>query len=256
MRYFVNDIKFVINVSVYIALYFPICWLIPTLSELFQHLIELWMGMYDSEQAFLSLQRDPKRLGFGVIKVVTVVFISLIVVPRCLIHGSFSSSSRILDRHAIIKALGLVITSLISLGIGWALAQIIGYFQPSFLDLVPLKVLVIFTPFILLNFIHEKHFPRDFGILYSLECPPDSSRTLSRKLFVNQLIYAFVTTLPLMAIHFQLNAMSINAAPNVKCVLLVLDSFVIGGVAITMGATLIISFLNTTSRINELSLKY
>lgn len=214
----------------------PLIFLLPTLAEGAQHIVEYQIGMYANTQGFGDAASSEIRLAFGIIKILALLYVTLWV-PRFWFHqgqktslafdgGEIKSLLTLLGFSALIMAVliigGPLLTSLVINN---------GIPVPSeLLPFLPILILLLFAGQ------GERFSARWLGVFLG---DPHMTRERAKTAFKGKRLVAnfvfFVPLAPLMAAHYWIGYNTASFALWPQVALLTLDSLLVGVMAIVMG---------------------
>ncbi len=241
----------VLSLSVNTVFVFPLLFIIPAFFELIQHIAELQMGMFNSRTAFDELSSNNIRLYFGVLKAISIIVISMIIIPRTVLREYYFTHTDALNKVATKETWKLLVSTFTLLAIGSLFAYTLNFTVLDSLEspqrLKMLKLAVI-GPLLIGSIIFEKNQILSFSRIYSDHRSSQFKADLkrSRNFSLNQLYLALPLCLPLMYIHVKLNQFAIGEKFILQLAILGFDSFVIGAIATVLGVAVTLSFCYTT----------
>jgi hypothetical protein len=201
----------------------PLLFLIPVTVELIQHAIEMHIGMYDSLAMAKEVEHNPLRMGFGFAKVIALI-LPLYWVTRFLAFGRDAKAAALIEPVAVklfvifaALQIGLAAIQLFAIpqSLNWMLAfmiggQIIGALIAAWGVAAPLG-----NPAI---------------------GPLQSAQIMARHVPYTVLFFV-AAMLPLMIPHYMLGAAAIFAPVWAKWPILIIDSLLVGYLAVVLIAS-------------------
>jgi len=215
-----------------VALTYPLLFALPVAAEFAQHVVEQGIGMYASLEAMEAAGDNGWRMGFGVVKVLS-LFMLVYWVSRALaaLHGA---ALRVLgDRHSARLFAGVVVWSLVT-----GMLQLFGghLISPYLTSRAALIVGALFVIALIVCDIYlsawkigaslgnaRLSFTRSFSVMHGN--------------FWWSLGYFILMFLPLMALHYAFAVLAVGKGPIVLWALLALDALTVGYLGIVLVAT-------------------
>ena len=199
----------------------PLIAMIPVIGELFQHYVEMGLGMYEGTAGAQAAEASPARMQAGMIKIFTLSVIGYPLV-RFLAGGRDAAAARTLEPRA---AAMFAVVLFIQLAI--AAMDLFAMQGSPAVSLAVFAAMLVLTPLLLRWMVAAP-----LGIWVS---PARSAREMLPSL-AWAVVFTFTVMLPLMVVHYGLGIGAIFAPDALKWPLLILDSFVVGALAIVIGA--------------------
>jgi len=210
----------------------PLLFAVPTAVEFIQHVIEMKIGMYDGVAGAHAAESSSLRLGWGVVKTLSIT-LALYWVARFFVLPGGAAAARRFDPVAArlfawVMAFGLVTTVLSLWGGAWMQAIGLGAFAQSAgiaLFVIGLALTVLLAPWRVGAAIGRE----DLGFLHSIAL-------VGLGLWWG-VIFIIATSLPLMVAHYALSIAAVFAPPlAAKWALLAFDAVLVGYLAAVMAA--------------------
>jgi hypothetical protein len=213
---------------------FPLVVAAVVAFEGIQHLIEWWIGFYDSRAAAEALQHHPARLIAGIAKVGMLLALGYWL-PRWTIgdksaRQTFAADPLALRRYAGVAAFTLMLT-LVTQGLPAALADASGAAKSIGLGAM-----------LLLSFVlNVALMPWMVGAaLGDTHASPRRSLARIRGTFLWSLLFTLTVGLPLMLAHAVLAGLAIGRSPSVAAGMLVSDAILVGFLGVLLIAARVI----------------
>lgn len=211
----------------------PLLFLIPVLVEFAQHIVEWQGGMYDGIAGAKAAEADPLRLQFGFVKTLALLLPGYWFTRYILLGGNIARAVRI-EWPAI--GLWLILFALHALQQWWSL------FGPSLTGLMGLTGTTgQWTGYalLLLEGIAGIYFTA-WTVAWTMGNaaigPIRSARIMSGH-FWRTVLLTLAGVLPLMIVHYALSFGAIFVPPILDWPLLLIDSVVVGMLALTMAGS-------------------
>lgn len=224
-----NDIGQVYRRAFDFAATLPMALLPAFLLEMLQHLVEMRLGFF-ADPAGLTAQEGAIRLGFGLLKIVSLVLTLVFALRWWRFDGDVRRALR--PTSGLLK--GLVVVALVQLAgdalfvaIGLALGRLFGAVQ-----------IFVATAFLLWLLVALLLVPWYVGLLTD-----DGAMTAKRSVAAIRPVWlsAFVTWLcgifPLMAVHYALNFAAMRGAGALFWGLLTIDAAIVAMLIIAIAST-------------------
>lgn len=233
-----NDIKDNYRSAWAFALACPILFLIPTAVEMYQHIIEINLGMYDGLEIAKSIENDDSRLQAGFYKVAALL-LPAYWFTRYIISDQNAAFARKIAWPAIAMFGALYCVQLLEQY--WML---FGPTLAEFFHQTGNAANAINWSFDAMIFI--------LGIYWSVwfvalslgngKIGPITSITVMIGNFWRAMLYLIAAVIPLMIAHYALGAIAIyfNLPTWIDYIILTLDSIVVGFLALTMTGSMAI----------------
>jgi len=228
----ITDLKFVHAGAWRYMLACPLLFAVPVLVEFVQHVIEMRIGMYDGIAAAQAVEAHPARLGWGLVKTLSLVA-ALYWVSRFLVLPGGAARAARLDPVAV-RLFGLVVLwSLV-----WTVPMIWG---GQWMDAAGLgdQALAVGIAVGLILFVLDALLApwkvgaavgnAGLGFVRSI-------RLVGLNVFW-AMAFIIAALLPPMIVHYALALLAIGAAEGVAWPLLALDALVVGWLGAVMAAT-------------------
>jgi len=209
----------------------PLLFAVPAATEFVQHAIEVRIGMYDSFAAAQAVEGNGARLGWGLVKTLSITLAGFWVARFLLLGGA--AAARRAEPVAVRLYAWVMLFSLAGTALGlWGggLLRAVGLGDHPVAVGVTLAVLSIILSAMLAPW-------RVGAALGNAELGFVRSLVLVGWRAWWGVILIVVTLLPLMIVHYALLPVTIVAGAWLKWPLLALDSVVVGGLAAVIGAT-------------------
>lgn len=210
---------------------------IPTSLEAIQHVVEYSIGMFHSNDGIQAGTEETLRLIAGFFKVVSLMFIT-VTVSRYFLHGN--------DLRKAVKFSSSAIKSAVYFALFMVFAlTFLTYGAPFFsswlasLNLGLSEKLIRFSPVILLFALMWPLQGTSLKVFASIlddeNTNPISKKTI--KYWTNQSLALLLLIVgPAMALHYYLNLGAIDKTFLVQVSMLIIDSFLVGLMAVLIGA--------------------
>lgn len=230
-----SDIKIIYASAWAFALACPILFAIPVAVEFVQHVFEMQAGMYVDEADAIAIETNPLRNQFGFAKVLSILLPSYWFI-RYIMFGNDAAKARALEWPAV--GLFGVIFAIQALHSG------LGLFAPSLAEAIGLagRTAIIFTVVetialqVLMVYLTAWLVAWPLG---NAAIGPIRSLSIMAGSFWYALGLFVAGFLPLMIVHYALGAAAIYALPaTLDWVVMVIDSIVVGFLALTMAGSL------------------
>ena len=210
----------------------PALWIAAALLELLQHAVEWHLGMFTLGDGIDAGSEHRIRMGFGMAKAAAILACTYLV-PRFLYQERDWQAVRRLDKtffKGIVVAAGLFSLVPLFLEAPDALARTAFDFEPDVVIAWSLGIgLALSVPLMALQPWVIGLFAGDHAMTLRV-----SIRAMHRRwIWATFLLYACVT--PTMILHYALNGLAVGKPPLVLGSLLVLDSVLVGFIALTLG---------------------
>ena len=210
--------------SARIIIALPWLFALPTVAELIQHVIEYRSGMYDSVAAMQAAGDDPARMGFGQVKILTLILL-LYWVSRWQAFRGSKEGSVLGDRRSALLFLGVV---LFATAIG-LVQQFGGTFLSPILGNDNLLLTIGFA-FFLLSLALDIYLSA-WKVGSALGNPrltiPASFRIVQGSFWWSLAFYVLMIV-PLMVVHYALAVVALGRPDPVLWAVLTLDAFIVG----------------------------
>lgn len=208
----------------------PLLFLVPVLFEFVQHVAEIQIGMYVSADAFKLLANDEARQWTGLLKIIGIMLPGYWYV-RYLGFNNSVTKARSIESPAIWL---------------WLVILLYGFcFQLPVL--FPEEIASLFA-------IEQQTFMQGFGVFnlafsilgiyligWSIAWPLGNSSIgwlrsikLMHGHFFRAIVYTLSAVVVFMGIHYGLGYLAMGLAPSVVWILMIIDSFVVGLLALNM----------------------
>jgi len=217
----------------------PLLFLAPIAAEAVQHAIEWWIGMFSGSEGMRSVARDWRRTVAGVVKVSTLVVVSILVARYWAHHRDLERALRLDRRERTFLFVGVLIAA-------FGLALLV--FSPAVLSGVALPdKMRRFAP-LLVVLVAATAFQRRSvwavaGLLGDRSMSADRAAALSSGRPAQFTTITLMATIaPPMALHYALNYGARGLQPSLLGLVLVLDSLLVGAMAILIGNVIWISY--------------
>jgi len=225
--------------------------LVPVMGEGLQHFIEFKLGMFDLKSVNdLGEKAQAIRLSFGAVKILSLLFITL-VLPRFFLMDRNKRSALSLTRqngHALLR--GLIVVLVMMAWVFFIGPAILSFLMPSLSKLKALLLLLL-TPF-LLGTIFSKSVNNWVTSLWGFPLPtPAQHKDINKTLYGPAFIIQVAVILPAMALHYWLGFNAMGQSGVTLAIILFVDSIVIGLLACLMGSCLFVIFRDTFKRTEE-----
>ena len=200
---------------------FPAIIAIPIIIELIQHVVEWHLGMYDSIAAAKAMEDHPMRMGFGLVKVLSLL-IPAYFIPRFLAR----------DDRAFVTGWDATAVSLFAAVLGFsALLTAINLFW------VPKTGTAALISFIVGQVIGTLTMAWSAAAALGNEnVGPRASIRLMGRHFLWSISFGFVAMMGLMIPHYVLGALALLGPVALKWPALILDSVLVGWLAALVAA--------------------
>lgn len=210
----------------------PLLFAVPVLAEFVQHVIEMRIGMYDSLAAAQAVEMNGARLGWGLVKALSITLATFWVARFLILRGGAAEARRAdpvavrLFSWVVLWSLGLTVAMLWgggwmhAIGLGaYAMAAGITAFALTFalgILLAPWKVGAALGN-------EELGFLRSIGLVgwgawWGM-------------------IFSLLTLLPMMIVHYGLSFLAMGSPEGAAWAILALDALVVGYLAAVIAAT-------------------
>ena len=211
----------------------PLLFFVPVLAEGNQHVAEWQLGFYTSMTAARALSTDPALAGWGILKIVGLILPTWWMV-RYTLSGRNAAYARQVERPAIVwrGSLALVTIALTSLtllnetlhigaalGLSKASAKLFGYGVDG--------LVMIFSVLLL---------PTIQGLAIGRWVAPARSVRAMVHILPAWFVLLIASVGPLMVVHYVLSLGAIGRSAPLAVMMLVLDAFIVGFLALTMAA--------------------
>ena len=214
----------------------PLIFLLPVLAEGLQHFVEFQIGMFASADSMAAAGASQQRLIFGVIKIISLLYVMLWV-SRFWFQGA-GSVSLLFGRQEFVSLLTL-------LGFTAAVMAFVIVAGPPLVEFVaasPLPVPENVLPFVPLLVLLLLTFPlQHLSVYWFGRFLGDDTMTVKRarravKGQMNRMTLIFVVPIaPFMVLHYWLNYQGVGLEPQALAIVLTADSILVGLMAIIMG---------------------
>lgn len=199
----------------------PVLALIPVVSELLQHVVEVHLGFYDGVDAAVASERHPLRLLFGCLKLAALTLPGYWVVRFI--------ADRDPSRAAKIEALAArLFTGFFAFMFILALFQLFGLPQTGAVQIAAFFVSIAITVLV---------------AAWAVAAPLGNDRigpVASAKIMARHLPWSFAfyiaAFLPLLVPHYALGALALLGPKQLLWPALILDSFLVGVIAAVLNA--------------------
>ena len=226
---------------IFIAAAIPLA-LVPVLGEALQHFVEFHLGMFALEKGdSFSDQKQAIRIGFGLIKVISLMFIILIL-PRFFLKNRSRGDALSLTKKntsAIFK--GIIAMTVMMVWIFLIGPIIVSFFMPS-LSTLKMTLLLLLSPF-LVGFIFTKSVNNWMAGLWGLPSPTAAQhKEINKAIYGIGFIVQAAAIFPAMALHYWLGFNAMGAAGFTLATILIIDSVVVGILACLMASCIFVLF--------------
>jgi hypothetical protein len=211
----------------------PLLFALPTAAELIQHFIEYRLGMYDSVAAMQAAGDDPARMGFGQVKILTLILL-LYWVSRWQAFRGSNAGSVLGDRRSALLFLGVVLFA-VAIGLvqqfgGTFLAPLIGNEN---------RLLAIGFAFFILSLALDIYLSgwKVGSALGNPRLTIPASFRLMQGSFWWSLAYYVLMTLPLMTVHYALAVVGLGQSDLVLWTVLTVDALIVGYLGLVLSTT-------------------
>ena len=248
-----NDIIKSFNVAVCLYILAPFAIIIPAGLELLQHLVEILLGMFQSIDNFKAAQFHHIRLLFGFVKIIGIVFFSLIVVPRVALHGKFQSNDIESDKKAVTYFFKLISILILICALCMGIFLVLDWLKITAELSTEIKLLISILPIAALAFLTEKNALYFYSVILSYEKSDEVNRSIKDYRFFS--MHSIFLILPayivLLYIHLLMNKIAIGLPALPQSIILTLDCTVIGLIALYIGSSTVVSFTITLKNHNS-----
>jgi len=229
---------------IFIGLALPLV-MVPVFFEALQHFVEFHLGMFALEKGdVFSNQKHAIRIAFGMIKVISLMFIFL-VLPRFFLKDYTRNNIVSFTRQnasALLK--GLIAVLVMMLWVFLIGPVILAFLMPS-LSALKATLLLLFSPFLVM-FIFSKAVNNWMAGLWGLPLPAaDQHKAINNAIYGIGFIVQIAAIFPAMALHYWLGFNAMGATGTTLAILLILDSLVVGLLACLMASCVFVLFRDT-----------
>ena len=214
------------------ALACPLLFAVPAVAELIQHAIEMRIGMYDSIAAAQAVEAHGARLGWGLVKTLSLTLAGYWVARFLLLPGGAAAARRLdppaLRLYAWVMLWGLALTILSLWGGNLMHAAGLGPYAMKAgvtLALLSFVLNVMLAPWMVGAALGNA----EPGFLRSI-------RLVGRDVWWG-LLFTLATILPPMALHYACAFLAIGAAPAAAWAVFAIDSVLVGYLGAIIAAT-------------------
>ncbi len=209
--------------SARIAFALPWLFALPVTTELIQHIIEYRIGLFASFEAMEAVGGDAARMGFGQVKILSLVLL-IYWVSRWQVLRGRDDRSILGDRHSATLFAGVVVLGLV-LGL---IQQFGGGVLAPFLDAGVL--MTIGFAFFFLSLALDVYLSawKVGSALGNARLTIAASFRIIHGNFWWSLGFSVTMMLPLMILHYALNALAVGQSFALTWAILILDALVVG----------------------------
>lgn len=239
---------------IFIGLALPFA-LVPVFGEALQHFVEFKLGMFALEKVDdFSHKKQAIRISFGAIKVVSILFISLVLPRFFLKNYTRKNPLSFTKQHTSALLKGLVAVLLMMLWVFLIGPVIVSFLMPS-LSKLKATLLLLLSPF-LLGFIFTKPVNNWIAGLWSLPRPAtDQHKAINNAIFGIGFIVQIAAIFPAMVLHYWLGFNAMGATGTTLAIILILDSLVVGLLACLMASCVFVLFRDTYGPVHRNNFK-
>jgi hypothetical protein len=239
-----TEIKSAYRDSAGIAIALPLLFALPVACELIQHFIEYRIGMFAGFEAMEAVGSHPARMGFGQVKILSLILL-VYWVSRWLAVQDGATLRVFGDGRSAFLFLGVlawsVIAGLVQQFGGTLLAPYVP--DPTTLLLIGLAFFLVLTAVEIYLTVWKIGAALGNGRLTI----PASFRIMAGN-FWWSLGYFTIMFLPLMIVHYALNAFAVGRSDAVLWPLLVLDAIEVGYLGLILATTTYVLARRATGR--------
>lgn len=239
-----TEIKTAYSSSARVALMAPLIFLLPAAAELVQHVAEIRSGMFASIAAMEAAADDGARMGFGVIKIFSLILL-IYWVNRALAIMDGARLRLIGDARSARLFAGVVAYSIAMAAVQLFGGTVIEPYLPDQSTLLYIGIAFFFAATSLELWLSVWKAGASLG---NEALGIRASFGVMRGNFWWSLGYFAIMFLPLMVLHYGLNLAAVGRPEAMVWAIMVIDSLVVGYLGITLAAVVYVTARRATRR--------